>query len=111
MSEGRKDDGGKLRYDLLPPELLEEVSKVLTFGAEKYEDRNWEQGINYSRVYAALQRHLWSWWDCSQPDTDPETGYNHLSHAACCLAFLLTYEQRGMEEFNDKPYELLFKGA
>ena len=29
-----KDDNAKTRYDLLPPELLEETAKVLTFGAQ-----------------------------------------------------------------------------
>lgn len=34
--EGRKDDQGKLPYDLLPPELLEATATVLRFGARKY---------------------------------------------------------------------------
>ena len=38
---GRKDDDGKLRYDLIPPLALEEVVRVLTFGAEKYGPNNW----------------------------------------------------------------------
>jgi hypothetical protein len=36
MTEGRKDDQGKLPYHLLPPDALEEVVKVLRFGANKY---------------------------------------------------------------------------
>ena len=36
MAEGRKYDGGKLEYGLLPPLALEETVKVLTFGAQKY---------------------------------------------------------------------------
>lgn len=35
-TEGVKFDQGKLRYDLLPPEMLEEVALVLTYGAVKY---------------------------------------------------------------------------
>lgn len=103
MAEGRKDDMGKVRYDLLPPELLEETANILTFGAVKYEDRNWENGINYSRVFGALMRHLWSWWNPYVPDTDEETGYSHLAHASCCLAFLISYEKRGMRGFDDRP--------
>jgi len=89
---GKKYDQGKTRYDLLPPELLEETAKILTFGADKYGPRNWEKGFDWSRPYAALQRHLWAWW--SGEDTDPETGESHLAHAACCVAFLITFEQR-----------------
>jgi len=34
--EGRKDDGGKMRLDLIPPELMFDVASVLTYGAAKY---------------------------------------------------------------------------
>ena len=102
MSEGLKFDGGKVRYELLPPELLESTAKVLTFGAQKYADRNWELGMKWSRVFGALMRHLWAWWNPFVADEDPETGYSHLAHAACCLAFLISYEQRGVGE-DDRP--------
>lgn len=90
--EGRKDDGGKPRYDLLPPELLEATARVLTFGADKYGDRNWEKGMGWGRCFAALMRHMWAWW--RGHNWDPETGMSHLWHAACCLAFLIAYEER-----------------
>ena len=38
---GRKFDGGKLEYGLVPPLALKEMVKVLTFGAQKYERDNW----------------------------------------------------------------------
>lgn len=90
--EGKKFDENKNRLELLPPELLEGVGRVLTFGAIKYEDRNWEHGMNWSRVFGALMRHMWAWW--RGEDKDPETGYSHLWHAGCCVAFLIAYEQR-----------------
>jgi hypothetical protein len=85
-------DTGKLRYDLYPPEALDGTVRVLTFGAAKYSDRNWEKGMSWGRVFAALMRHLWSWW--RGEDKDPETGESHLHHAGCCIAFLQTYEAR-----------------
>lgn len=90
--EGRKDDNGKARYDLLPPELMEGVARVLTFGADKYGERNWEQGMRWGRPFAAMMRHMWAWW--RGQGRDPETGMSHLWHAACCLAFLIAYEER-----------------
>jgi len=107
---GRKDDGGKIRLELLPPEMLMAVAEVLTFGATKYDDRNWENGIKWSRVFGALMRHMWAWWGGRGPttknfllgDLDDETGYSHLWHAGCCIAFLITYEERGMTEFDDR---------
>lgn len=98
--QGRKDDGGKIRMELLPPELLESVATILTFGAVKYEDRNWEKGMKWSRVFGALMRHAWAWWRGER--TDPETGHSHLWHAGCCIAFLIAYEQREIGE-DDRP--------
>lgn len=98
--EGIKYDGDKIRYDLLPPELLQGVAEILTFGAKKYSERNWEKGMDWGRVYGALQRHLWAWW--RGEDKDPETGKSHLWHAGCCIAFLIAFEERGVGK-DDRP--------
>lgn len=100
MAEGRKDDAGKPRFELLAPEALEGTASILTFGARKYSDRNWEKGMKWSRVFGALMRHLWAWWNGQQLDT--ETGESHLHHAACCLMFLQAYEARMVGE-DDRP--------
>ena len=102
LTEGQKFDSDKLRYELLPPELLEEVARVLTFGAKKYADRNWELGMKWSRPFGALMRHMWAWW--RGEEKDPETGYSHLAHAACCIAFLVSYEARNVGT-DDRPKE------
>lgn len=69
-------------------------------------DRNWELGMKWSRVFGALNRHLWSWWGGKGPtsksflfgELDEETQHSHLWHAACCIAFLVTYEERKVGE-------------
>lgn len=99
-TEGVKYDEGKLPYDLLPPELLEGVSSVLAFGAAKYAPRNWELGMDWSRPFSALMRHMWAWW--RGENLDPETGMSHLWHAGCCIAFLMAYEQRKVGK-DDRP--------
>lgn len=91
---GVKHDQDKPRYDLIPPEIEEAIAQVLTFGANKYGDRNWEHGMDWGRVYAAMRRHTGAWW--SGQDNDPETGMSHLHHAACCIAFLVAFEKRGI---------------
>ena len=48
---GRKFDGGKLQYGLVPPLALKEMVKVLTFGAEKYEPDNWKYVPDSKRRY------------------------------------------------------------
>jgi len=103
---GVKNDIGKVRLELIPPELLFAVGDILTFGANKYADRNWENGMKWSRVFGALMRHMWSWWGGKAPtsksflfgELDSETGRSHLWHAGCCLAFLIAYEERGIGE-------------
>ena len=98
--EGTKFDSDKLPMHLLPPELMTEGAKVLQYGANKYSERNWEQGMDWSRVYSALFRHMLAWW--GGEDKDPETGFSHLSHAACCIAFLVAYEARSVGT-DDRP--------
>jgi len=91
QEKGRKFDGGKLEYGLLPPLALEETVKVLTFGAQKYERDNWQKVPDAKRRYFdALQRHVWAWKQGEQ--FDPESGIHHLAHAMCCLMFLYEHD-------------------
>jgi hypothetical protein len=99
-SEGVKHDGGKPAMDLLPAEALITTARVFTFGASKYGRRNWENGIVFSRVFAAMMRHMWAWW--RGEDVDPESGESHLHHAACCVMMLQTYVERDMKELDDR---------
>lgn len=92
IKKGVKFDSDKARYDLIPPEIEEALAKVLTYGALKYGDRNWERGMKWSRPYAAMRRHMAAWW--GGEGVDKETGMSHLAHAACCVAFLVAYEVR-----------------
>lgn len=88
---GRKFDGGKLEYGLLPPLALEETVKVLTFGAQKYERDNWKKVPDSKRRYFdAMERHIWAWKKGEQ--LDPESGIHHLAHAMCCLMFLYEHD-------------------
>ncbi len=100
---GTKDDLGKLKLSLIPSSFIVGIGKVLTFGAEKYDERNWEKGIDYDRLYSALLRHLTSWWGGEK--VDEETGLSHLYHAGCCLMFLATFEERGMGKDWDNRVE------
>lgn len=88
---GRKFDGGKLEYGLLPPLALKSVVEVLTFGAQKYERDNWQKVPESKRRYFdALQRHVWAWKEGEK--FDPESGLHHLGHAMCCLMFLYEHD-------------------
>lgn len=91
MAEGKKFDAGKLRFDLLPVEPLRKVAEVYTIGAKKYDDRNWEKGLQWGRVFAAMQRHAWSWWNREQKDA--VDGQHHLASVVWCALALMEYEQ------------------
>lgn len=84
---GRKFDGGKLDWTLLPVEAIEDVVKVLEFGAQKYGRSNWTKVEDGHRRYlAAAYRHLVAIQKGEQ--FDPESGLPHAAHAVCCLLFL-----------------------
>lgn len=90
-SGGRKFDGGKLRYGLIPPLAQAEMVKVLTFGAEKYEPDNWKNvPDSLNRYFDAMERHIWAYKMGEK--IDPESGIHHLAHAMCCLAFLYEHD-------------------
>ena len=57
ISKGaKKFDQNKMRLDLVPTTAIEDIANVLTFGANKYGDRNWEKGMKWSRVIASHDR-------------------------------------------------------
>lgn len=99
--KGIKYDDGKLRIDLIPPEVIRALAMVFAYGADKYGRWNWEKGMRAGRLWAATlwaatQRHLWSWWN--KEDMDEESGYNHLWHALVSIAMLIVLQKRGTGE-------------
>lgn len=90
---GRKDDAGKLRWDLVPWDAMRSVVRVLEHGADKYGEHNWRNVQNArTRYFAAGMRHLLDWW--GGEERDPDSGESHLAHAVCCALFLLDGGER-----------------
>jgi hypothetical protein len=89
-----KHDQGKLRLDLITPEMHRALGDVLTYGAQKYSDRNWEKGIDPERLYAACQRHLLAHREGET--VDAESGLPHLAHAFCTLGMMVTLARRSI---------------
>jgi hypothetical protein len=83
---GMKFDHAKPDYSLVPFGALDEVVKVLTYGAKKYDRHNW-QHVEDIRYQAALMRHFSAYMQGER--NDPESGINHLAHLACSVLFLL----------------------
>jgi hypothetical protein len=99
--QGSKYDEEKVPVDLLPPDPLWEVARVLEFGARKYDGWNWYKGIKYTRLYAAALRHMWQWF--RGYNNDIESGLSHLAHACCCMLFLLQQIIEDRSELDNRP--------
>lgn len=95
---GIKFDQGKVDYTYLLKDLpvsVEEVTKVLIYGANKYSRSNYSK-VESERYEAAFFRHVMAYLRGEQ--LDPETGYHHLAHAVCCLMFLVEREVKKEEK-------------
>lgn len=98
---GLRHDQGKLRYDLLPPDAIEEITRVYTRGAEKYADRNWERGMRWGTCLRALKSHLTK-WEKGETFDDELSDCRHLAMVAWNAIALLTYELRDIGT-DDRP--------
>lgn len=93
LPQGTKLDGGKLKPTLLlddMPLAINEILKVLQFGAEKYSEGNWlkvPNGIN--RYRNAADRHR-----LAIDELDDESGMMHLAHEATSVLMLLELKLR-----------------
>lgn len=95
MAGGKKFDSGKPPMSLLSGIAKRKIARVLDFGRQKYDAHNWRKGMAWSRLLDAAERHLDAY--NMGEDLDPESGLSHLAHAACCLMFLLEYEDTHTE--------------
>lgn len=100
--EGRKNDQGKLRMELVPVTAIKAMARGFGYGADKYEAYNWCKGLSTSRLYAATMRHLTAWWEGEE--MDPESGLSHLDHVLCCAAMLEGTVTGGLGE-DDRPQQ------
>lgn len=91
------------RYDLIPVEALASVARLYGEGAKKYAEHNWRRGYEWSKSYAALQRHASEFW--KGVDIDPETGEPHMAavifHALALITF--TEEHPNFDDRYERP--------
>ena len=88
-----KHDDGKLRIDLVTPNIIEQIAKVRTFGVSKYGDNDGWKKVGIKRYEAALLRHLNEYRKGNL--IDEESGLPHLAHVACNLMFIMDLESEG----------------
>jgi len=74
------------------------VGEVMRLGIRKYGLTNWRHDpISASVYYNAAMRHLLSWWDGE--NLDSESQLPHLAHAVACLMIML--DARLSDDLND----------
>jgi len=103
--KGVKYDDKKLDYTLLPKSALDEVVKVLMYGARKYpEANNWKKVSDARNRYnKAALRHLFS--EVDGEEIDPESNLFHLAHAVCSNLFALHFAIKEEDEWLLKESE------
>ena len=81
----------------MPLQTLEEIVRVYTFGAEKYEPNSWQNlEDGYERFKDALLRHLVSY---EKGEThDKESGIHALAHMAWNAIAMLHIEMQKIQE-------------
>ena len=93
MSEGRKKDADKSRFDLILPEFEEAMAHVLTHGAKEYGADNWQKVEDAKMRYTgALQRHLNQYRKGYMYDLDSDC--NNLAQIAVNAMFLYWFEHQ-----------------
>lgn len=95
-TQGLRFDEGKNRLDLIPPEWIWALGTVMTAGAKKYPERNWEKGMSWTKMVGCAMRHTLK-FIVGEP-YDEETGCHHLAMAAWNLLGLMTYHLRDIGE-------------
>lgn len=107
---GIKFDAKKIQMELLPLRELQEVARVLTYGARKYAPGNWKKVPDMRERYTgALLRHLTAYREGIT--FDGETCPNPLRHIAqvACNALFLLWKEIEDEVSEDKvSIETLF---
>lgn len=89
IAGARKDDQGKLQYNLVPLSFSEGDAEVLSFGATKYAANGWRHvPEGRDRYFSALMRHLYAYYYKGE-ECDPESGLHHLKHVRTNAGFLM----------------------
>jgi hypothetical protein len=96
---------GKIRHDLIPPFVLDEIAKVYTYGTIKYDDDNWRKGLHWRKnVIGPMLRHLWKW--IRGEKIDEESGCHHMAMALWQGFALMIYEKYSIGIDDRNPYDL-----
>jgi len=86
-------------------DVLQDLAKVITYGAEKYEANNWQKNPMW-KYKAAYMRHYVAW--LLGEENDKESGLHHLAHAMCNLMFLHWQDKQLVKSYPEKHNATLY---
>lgn len=90
---------GKRKWSLIDFRTMENMVKVLEYGATKYSANNWKKGLKVTETCESMIRHLLAF--IGGENNDPESGLSHIGHIQCNAMFL-EYMMRFKPEFDDR---------
>ncbi len=96
-------NSGKLRWSLVDFDALDDMVKVLEFGAKKYDDNNWKKGLKTPEIFESIMRHLVAYM--RGEDIDLESGLPHTGHILCNAMFL-SYMQKYKSDFDTRTKDI-----
>jgi len=96
-----RKNSGKPRLALIDAYFQEELAKVLSMGAIKYDSDNWRIGLPWTEVLDSLERHVMQFKSLDYSDEDEESKLHHMAHVACNAMFLVWYS-KFRKEFDDR---------
>ena len=95
-----RDNGNKLQYGLIAPEIFTALAGPYTMGAKKYEPRNCEKPMSFTDLDSALERHMNSFR--RGEETANDSGLSHLHHAIWNIGMMIMHLERGTL-IDDRP--------
>lgn len=93
-NNGLRYNEGKPMMNLIPPEAILALGRHFTVGAQKYDKHNWLRGMDWTKCYDSLIRHILAW--AQGEDFDKETGSHHMVAAAWNALALYIYHIYGI---------------
>jgi len=91
----RDTQDDKPRFDLMPITALKRIADLYGKGAIKYDEWNWAKGMEFSRFYASMFRHMQQF---AAGDTDED----HLAAVCFNAMAIMHFQEVGRtEELND----------
>ena len=96
MNQEAKRDEGKLQLSLVPTQIIKDIATIRMYGNAKYGDaKNWKT-VEKQRYIDAFYRH-WLEYVKNPKSIDEESGYPHLWHCACNMAFICEMDEMQRE--------------